>query len=46
MQTKDNLIDALLSLVTKQEAEIKRLQAKIDMIMQYVDVYEDYIKGE
>ena len=29
-----------------QEKEIKKLQEKVIQIKQYIEVYEDYIKGE
>lgn len=44
--TKDNIIVELVELVLMQEKEIDKLRKKIDRIKQYIEVYEDYIKGE
>ena len=44
--TKDEIITELVELVLMQEKEIKKLTAKIFQIKQYIEVYEDYIKGE
>lgn len=39
-------IDELLDLIAKQEKEIRRLEETISRINQYIETYEDYIKGE
>lgn len=44
--TKDEIIMELVELVLMQEKEIDKLRKKITRIKQYVEVYEDYIKGE
>lgn len=44
--TKDEIITELVELVLMQEKEIKKLKNKIQQIKQYIEVYEDYIKGE
>ena len=44
--TKDEIISELVELVLMQEKEIKKLRAKVTRIKQYIEVYEDYIKGE
>ncbi len=44
MPEKDEVIDALVSLVIRQYDEIKRLERKIEQIKQYIEVYEDYIQ--
>lgn len=44
--SKDEIITELVELVLLQEKEIKKLTAKICQIKQYIEVYEDYIKGE
>ena len=44
--TKDEIITELVELILMQEKEIKKLQAKVKQITQYIEVYEDYIKGE
>ena len=44
--TKDEIITELVELVLMQEKEIKKLNKRIEQIKQYIEVYEDYIKGE
>jgi hypothetical protein len=44
--TKNEIISELVELVITQEKEIKKLKNKITQIKQYIEVYEDYIKGE
>jgi hypothetical protein len=44
--SKDEIITELVELVLMQEKEIKKLQNKIEQIKQYIDVYEEYIRGE
>lgn len=45
MQTmRDEIIEGLVSIVLTQDREIKKLERKINQIMQYLEVYEDYIK--
>jgi hypothetical protein len=44
--SKDKIIVELTSLVLMQEKEITKLKNKIEQIKQYIEVYEDYIKGE
>lgn len=41
----DEVIEELVSLILMQEKEIKALNRKIDQIRQYLEVYEEYIKG-
>lgn len=43
---KDEIIAELVERVLTQEKEIERLNERIRQIKQYIDVYEDYIKGE
>lgn len=43
---KDEIISELVELVLTQEKEITKLKKKITQIKQYIEVYEDYIKGE
>lgn len=45
MRTEE-IIDELVSMILMQEEEIKRLKDKIDRVKQYIEVYEEYIKGE
>ena len=44
--SKDEIINELVELVLMQEKEINKLNRKITRIKQYIEVYEDYIKGE
>lgn len=44
--SKDEIITELVELVLMQEKEIKKLRTRIDHIKQYIEVYEEYIKGE
>lgn len=44
--SKDEIITELVELVLMQEKEINNLKNKIAQIKQYIEVYEDYIKGE
>lgn len=43
---KDKVIEELVSLVLMQEEEINKLKKKIRQVKQYIEVYEEYIKGE
>ena len=45
-ERKDKVIEELVSLILMQEKEIKRLKKKIKQVKQYIDVYEEYIRGE
>ena len=44
--SKDEIITELVEMVLMQEREIKKLREKVVQIKQYIEVYEDYIKGE
>lgn len=44
--TKDEIITELVEMVLMQEKEINALRDKVRQIKQYIEVYEDYIKGE
>lgn len=44
--TKDEIISELVELILMQEKEIKKLKGKVRQVKQYIEVYEDYIKGE
>jgi hypothetical protein len=44
--SKDEIISELVELILMQEKEIKKLKSKISQVKQYVEVYEDYIRGE
>ena len=43
---KDEIIAELVELVLMQEKEIKNLKEKVHQVKQYIEVYEEYIKGE
>lgn len=43
--SKDEIITELVELVLMQEKEISKLKERIIQIKQYIEVYEDYIKG-
>ena len=44
--TKDEIIMELVNRIVMQKKEIYKLRTKIEQIKQYIEVYEDYIKGE
>ena len=44
--TKDEIITELVELVLMQEKEIDESRNKVLRINQYIEVYEEYIKGE
>ena len=46
VMTKDEIITELVELILMQEKEIKKLKEKVRQVKQYIEVYEDYIKGE
>lgn len=45
MKTEE-IIEELVSVILMQEKEIDSLRRKIERINQYVDTYEEYIRGE
>lgn len=44
--SKDEIIAELVELILMQEKEIAKLKNRVSQIKQYIEVYEDYIKGE
>ena len=46
MTTEEKTIEELVSLILMQDKEIKKLKRKIAQIKHYIEVYEEYIKGE
>ena len=46
MSTEKKVIEELVSLVLMQDKEIRKLKKKINQIKQYIEVYEEYIKGD
>lgn len=45
MSYKDT-IEELVSIILMQEEELKEINEKLERLNQYLDVYEEYIKGE
>lgn len=44
--SKDEIITELVELVLMQEKEIDKMRKKIERVQQYIEVYEEYIRGE
>ena len=44
--SKDEIIKELVEMILMQEKEIVLLKKKITQIKQYIEVYEEYIKGD
>ena len=44
--SKDEIITELVEAILMQEKEINKLNKKLKQVKQYIDVYEEYIKGE
>lgn len=44
--SKDEIIAELVELVLVQEKEINKLRETVERVKQYIEVYENYIKGE
>ena len=45
-KTKDEVIQELTALILMQEKEIKKLKRRVRQMRQYIEVYEEYIRGE
>lgn len=43
---KDDIITELVELILLQERELDSLKRKIKRIEEYIEVYEEYIRGE
>lgn len=43
---KDEIITELVEMILMQEREINSLRKKLTQVKQYIEVYEEYIKGE
>ena len=43
---RDEVIEELVSLILMQDEEIKKLKRRIRQVKQYIEVYEEYIKGD
>jgi hypothetical protein len=46
MTTAEKVIEALVELLLIQDEELKKANAKLEQVKQYIDVYEEYIRGE
>lgn len=46
MQGTDEIIEELVTLILMQDEELKKLNKKLEQVKQYIEVYEEYIKGE
>lgn len=44
--SKDEIITELVEMILMQDREIKKLKRKVEQVKQYIEVYEEYIKGE
>lgn len=42
----EKIIEELIDIILLQEKEINKLKEKINRINQYIETYEEYIKGE
>ncbi|MBO5319072.1 MAG: hypothetical protein J6B01_04600 [Ruminococcus sp.] len=42
----EEIIEELVDVILMQEKEIKQLKDKINRVHQFIEVYEEYIKGE
>lgn len=45
MNTHEEVVEELVSLILMQEREINKLKRKIERITQYLEVYEEYLEG-
>ena len=41
----EEIIEELVSVILMQEKELDKLRKKIERVNQYIDIYEEYIKG-
>lgn len=46
MSTEETVIEELVEVILMQDREIKKLKKRIRQIKQYIEVYEEYIKGD
>lgn len=42
----EEIIEELVSVILMQEKELDELREKINRVNQYIEVYEEYIRGE
>lgn len=41
---RDEIIEGLISIVLSQDKKIKKLERKLNRVVEYLEVYEEYIK--
>lgn len=46
MSTAEKVIEALVEILLLQDDELKKANKKLEQVKQYIEVYEEYIKGE
>lgn len=46
MTTAEKVIEALVELLLIQDEELKKANEKLEQVKQYIEVYEEYIRGE
>ena len=46
MSTAEKVIEALVEILLIQDDELKKANNKLEQVKQYIDVYEEYIRGE
>ena len=46
MSTAEKVIEALVELLLMQDEELKKANEKLEQVKQYIEVYEEYIRGE
>ena len=46
MTTAEKVIEALVEILLLQDEELKKANEKLEQVKQYIEVYEEYIKGE
>lgn len=46
MSTAEKVIEALVEILLIQDEELKKANDKLEQVKQYIEVYEEYIKGE
>lgn len=44
--SKDEIITELVEMILMQEKEINELRRKVEQVKRYIEVYEEYIRGE
>lgn len=42
----EEIVEELVSVILMQEEELNKLKEKMNRVNQYIETYEEYIKGE